>query len=283
MAYSIALDIGGTNTRIAILDENHLIKIRESIKTKNSVDFSGVIGHEINNILEKNKISKSNIVAIGAGIPSITENGIIYDTTNIRSWKEVRLKEELERITGIATFVENDAKCFALGELITGKLKGSKNAVAIILGTGVGSGIIINGDIYAGMMSSAGEIGKNILFDGTVEDYCSGKFFKKKGYTGEEIFDEAEQKNKIALKILSEYGTNLGLALVDVINIISPERIVFGGSIARCYPYFSKSMNLTIKRKMHFKRLFEKIEFLTTDSMDSALIGAASVPKIRSV
>jgi glucokinase len=283
MAYSIGIDIGGTNTRIAIVGEDNKIIHKEQIKTKDNVSFPNVISEKIISMLLEHKIPKNSIHAIGAGIPSITENGIVYDTTNIKSWKSLDLKGMLEKNTGITTYVENDAKCFALGELICGKLKGAKNAVAIILGTGVGSGIIINGDLYAGMMSSAGEIGKNALFDKTVEDYCSGTFFKTYGHSGEELFNLARKKSKTAKKVFEKYGSNLGLALVDVINILSPERVVLGGSIAKCYPYFGKSMKSVVQKKMHFKRLFKNISFVVTNNMDSAIIGAAALSKIRSV
>lgn len=238
---------------------------------------------EVRRILEKNGISLSKIKSIGIGVPSITDNGVVYDATNIRSWKKVDLKAIMEESTGIVTYVENDAKCFALGELIDGKLKGSKNAVAVILGTGVGSGVIINGNLYAGMMSSAGEIGKNSLKDKTVEDYCSGRFFKEYGYSGEDVYSLAKKKSKSAQIIFDRYGANLGLALVGVINVLSPEVVLLGGSIAKSYPYFGKSMKKTIQDKMHFKRLFKKIRFMTTDNMDSALIGASALSKIRSV
>ena len=118
---------------------------------------------------------------IGFCVPSMVDvdTGVVYSVANIPSWREVPLKDELERRYGVRSFINNDANAFAVGELHFGKGRGYRNLVGIVIGTGLGAGVVINGRLYSGANCGAGEIG-NIAYRGsTLESWCSGTFLRR--------------------------------------------------------------------------------------------------------
>ena len=172
----IGIDLGGTNVRVATVLDN-------KIETMISEPVSGADNAEllINQI--KSMISTlwdANIEGIGIGVPSVVdvEKGIVYDVQNIPSWKEVPLKQILENEFGKPVFINNDANCFALGEKYFGEAKNYKSVVGLILGTGFGSGLILNNILYSGNNCGAGEVGMLPYKDSIFEHYCSGQFFE---------------------------------------------------------------------------------------------------------
>ena len=216
---------------------------------------------------------------IGIGVPGLVdeEKGIIYDLLNIPSWKEVHLKEQLEFHFKKPVRITNDANVFAVGENFFGAGKPYKNLVGIALGTGFGTGIIINHQLYSGTLSSAGELGSIPYLDSTIENYCSGKFFMEQyGMKGNEVFKEAQAGDEKALRILDEFGTHLGNAVKMVLYFISPEAIFFGGSISKAYPYFESSLMASVS-EFPFKRVLERLVLQPSDTSNISILGAAAL------
>jgi glucokinase len=175
----IGVDIGGTTIHIGLV-QNNLIK-RE---TKIFVDRTAEAAVTLQSLVQliRQNLTK-NTAAIGIGVPAIVDpdNGIVYDVQNIPNWKEIPLKKILEKEFKIPVFINNDANCFALGEFTYGKSKNYRNVIGLSLGTGIGMGIIINKELYNGVLCGAGEIGMLGYKDSIIENY-SGSFFFLKNY-----------------------------------------------------------------------------------------------------
>jgi glucokinase len=225
------------------------------------------------------ELNHSEVIGIGIGVPGLIdeERGIIYDLFNIPSWKEVHLKERLEQHFEKPVRITNDANVFAMGEKTFGEGAPYKNFVGVTLGTGFGTGIIIHDELYSGTLSSAGEVGSIPYLDATIEDYCSAKFFARKGgLDGVSISEKAKQGDSAALDIFEEYGSHLGNALKIIMNILSPEAILLGGSIAGSYPFFQKSLEQKINT-FPFKRVLERFTVKPSETENIAILGAAAL------
>ncbi len=271
----LGIDIGGTNIRVGLVDNDELTET-VSIKINKNSSEEEIINDCISLI---DNFENEQIEGIGIGVPSVVdvENGIVYDVQNIPSWKEVHLKEILELKYKKTVYVNNDANCFVVGEKYFGKIKEYKDAVGLIIGTGLGAGIIINNRLFAGNNCGAGEFGMIPFKDNIFEYYCSGQFFKSEhNISGEECFMMAEKNNHEALKILSQYGTNLGEAIKMIMYSIDPQVIVLGGSVSRSYKYFKDNMRKSIK-EFAYKKSAEKIKIEVSEINHIAIMGAAAL------
>jgi len=274
----VGIDIGGTNTRIALVSRFKKIIKKIEFPTKDSLEFLDELIGKTKTLIDTHWLTKKNgVESIGIGFPSIFDSkGNVYETPNIKTWENVSLKKSFEKKLKVKTYVDNDANCFSWGEKLKGKLKPFSNGVAVILGTGVGCGIIINNKLYSGLMGGAGEIGKIDLFDSKIEDYCSGRFFEKEyNKKGEDIFKEAKKNKTYAKKIFFDLGKYVGYSLLPIIHILSPQAIVLGGSIGQDFRFYEKSLLKILDLNVHFKKIRENINILSTENMDSSLIGAA--------
>ena len=275
----IGVDVGGTNIRCAAVSENKGIIGLQKEKIINKDSKAKINGQLICIINHIKNSSNKKIIGIGVGVPSIIDlkNGIINETFNIPAWHNVPFKRILESKFKVPVKINNDAKCFALGEKHFGCAKKYSNIAGIILGTGFGVGIMINGEIYTGKNCAAGEFGRLLLKDRTIEDYCSGKFFENRyGIKGEQLSDMAKDGNKKSLKIFSEYGKNLGLGVATVVNAIDPEIVVLGGSVSKSYNFFRKPFLDSLKRQV-YKSVYRNILVKPSRLDEAGVLGAASL------
>ena len=271
----IGIDLGGTNVRVATVLDN-------KIETMISEPVSGADNAEllINQI--KSMIStlwNANIEGIGIGVPSVVdvEKGIVYDVQNIPSWKEVPLKQILENEFGKPVFINNDANCFALGEKYFGEAKNYKSVVGLILGTGFGSGLILNNILYSGNNCGAGEVGMLPYKDSIFEHYCSGQFFEiHKKTSGQELFSKALKGDKEALEAYNEFGAHLGNAIKVVVYAYDPEIIVLGGSVSKAFSFFKESMFEALE-DFAYPNSIRNLKITTTERESVAVLGAAAL------
>lgn len=271
----IGIDLGGTNVRAAcILDDEIEEMISEPISGKeNAESIIDQIKEMISNLWN------SNIEAIGIGVPSVVdvEKGIVYDVQNIPSWKEVPLKEILEVEFGRPVFINNDANCFALGEKYFGEAKNYKSVVGLILGTGFGSGLILNNTLYSGNNCGAGEVGMLPYKDSIFEHYCSGQFFEiHKKTTGQELFNRAQKGDEEALSAYNEFGTHLGNAVKVIMYAYDPQVIVLGGSVSKAFSFFHKSMFKAME-DFAYPNSIRNLKIKTTERESVAVLGAAAL------
>lgn len=218
-----------------------------------------------------------DIKSIGIGVPSVvdTAEGIVYDVANIPSWKKVYLKTILEAEFHLPVSVNNDCNCFALGEYYFGAGTAYKNLVCLALGTGVGSGIIIDGKLYLGNNTGAGEVGCIPYLDHDYEYYCGSRFFsEERGITGKEAYERVCAGDKQAAALWREVGTHIGNLLKVVLFTYDPETIVLGGSISTAFPFFSATMNAALQT-FPYPQTVEKVKIQVSQKEDVALLGAA--------
>jgi len=299
--FIVAIDLGGTNLKSALLDLNYKIKDRRVLNTKSFKKKESLIAaivDSVKKIIRDNQLSKKDILGVGLGLPGPIDvrNGLVHFFPNIPGWKEVRLKNILERSLSLPIFLDNDANLMALAEYKLGAARGFKNAVCITLGTGVGGGIILDGRLYRGCSFAAGEIGHIPINEKGPRCNCSGvacletyigsnailrdaRNLFKRDVSLEELSALAGRQNKKAKTIWSKVGSRLGTAFVGVVNLFNPDAIVIGGGVANAGKILFTRVRETIaKRAMNVQARRVKV-FKAKLGSDAGLIGAAILVK----
>ena len=272
---TIGIDLGGTNIRGGLVSDRNLSSIfSQKVSASGSVDD---VLKELFSVVDK--LINSSVNAIGIGVPGLvdTEHGIVYDVVNIPSWKQVPLGQLLGDRYHLPVFINNDANCFALGEFYFGKGQGSDSMIGLTIGTGLGSGVIINRKLYAGRNGGAGEFGMIDYLDKYVEWYASGQFFKNVYNTdGETVFKKANEGNKEAIGMYEEMGVHLGNAIKTILYALDVELIILGGSVRHAYPFFSKSVWQSLQN-FAFQNAVKNLRIEVSELENSGLLGAAAL------
>ena len=274
----IGVDLGGTTIRCGLVD-NGRIKKKLSEPCRSNRPENEVI-EQLEWLISQ--LINPSVERIGIGVPSVVDmqKGIVYNVVNIPSWVEVHLKDIMEAKFQLPVFVNNDSNCFALGEHAGGVGKPFRNMLGVTLGTGVGAGVIINNELYAGNNTGAGEIGCMPYLEHNYEYYCGSNFFVKfHGMTGKEAAQLAKAGNARALKIWEEFGKHIGMLVQAILYAFDPEAIVFGGSIASAYPFFSAAMKESMSAGFDYPETIKKIQILISNQEDISLLGAAALVK----
>jgi glucokinase len=271
----IGVDLGGTNIRAGIESNGNVFgSKKEAFHTQRSLQET--LAQLIAFI---RPLTRGEVTAIGIGVPSVVdvEKGIVYNVANIPSWECVPLKDILEDEFGIPVTVNNDVNCFILGEHQFGLASGFKNVVGVSVGTGLGSGIIINNQLYYGNNCGAGEIGLLAYLDHNIEYYASGNLFRAVFNTSaEEANRSALDGDPDALRYWGEYGIHLGHALKSVVYTYDPEAIVLGGSLSKAYDFFKDSMNDSLK-DFSYPESIKRLSIYRSQNENITLLGAAAL------
>ncbi len=299
--YIIAIDLGGTNLKIGLFNFKLNIKEKKTLDTKRFIKKERLIQtiiDSVREIIKDNNLSKKNILGVGLGIPGPIDykRGIIHFLPNIPGWKEVPLKKILKKRLGMNIYIDNDTNLMALAEQKLGAASKYKNVVGLTLGTGVGGGIVIEGELYHGGAFAAGEIGHipinekgplcNCGGRACLESYIGNKQLLAKARNKfrrkvslEELSRLTRQKNGKATVIWKEAGEKLGLALVGIVNLLNPDCIVIGGGISNAGGILFESIRKTIKeRAMSVQAKSVKI-LKSKLGADAGLIGACIMVK----
>lgn len=299
--FIIAIDLGGTNLKIAVLDLKHKIKDRGVLNTqrfRSQQSLISAIVSSINNIIKDNNLSKKDILGVGLGLPGPVDakKGAVHFFPNIPGFREVNLKKILEKEIRLPVFLDNDAKLMTLGEYKLGNASGFGNVLCLTLGTGVGGGIIISRSLYRGVSNASGEIGHIPLNEKGPRCNCGGsacleayignnriikearKLFKR-NISLEELSLKARKQNRLALSIWNQVGSRLGIALAGVVNLLNLDAIVIGGGVANAGDILFDQVRKTLKeRAMSVQAKHVKV-FKAKLGNDAGLIGAAIVVK----
>ena len=272
-AMKIGIDLGGTNMRVGLIDGATLVNsVIEPCPSKGTEE-------EVLCQLKRQiaQLMSPMVTSIGIGVPSVVDSvqGIVYNVANIPSWKEVHLKELLEQEFGIPVAVNNDANCFALGVWKYGEGKGTKDMVGLTMGTGIGSGIVINGHLYNGVNTGAGEIGSLPFKDADYEFYCSSRFFSHlHGDSGVNFADRARNGDHQALAVWQEFGENVGELIKAVMFTYAPEAIIIGGGISSAFPLFETAMRASLDT-FPYPANVTATRIITSTMPHAAIIGAS--------
>jgi len=275
----LGLDIGGTSIKGGILVKGHLEDIR-SIPTPAQETQEHIL-ETIAAFIDT--YSRYDFVGIGIGIPGLVDssNGIVLGLANIPSFQHVELKKFLTGRFSKPVFVNNDANCFAIGVHKYGVGKSFKSLVGITLGTGVGGGIVINGQLYSGLFSAAGEWCSAPYLDHNFEYYCSGKFFHQV-YKGKPraLAKQALAGDPVAIQAFDEFGHHLGELLKRIMYGLAPEAIVLGGSIRKTYPLFKKSLFNTLET-FAYPTVLANVKILISELDETAIHGAVALVDVE--
>lgn len=311
MGYSIGIDLGGTKVLSALINKE-TGEVIFSVKKKTKKDkgpnkILEKIIESIQEILEETNLKPTEIESIGVGAAGQVDrqNGILLSAPNLDCFN-VKLKKIIESEFSIPTFIGNDVEIATLGEIKFGAGKDFKNLVCVFVGTGVGSGIVLNGKLVTGSTGTAGEIGHMVVdyggrqcgcgAMGCLEAYASRSAIEKritgalkkgrnsaildyledgKSMSSGMIKKALEQGDELVTQALDEASEYLSAGLASVINFINPELIILGGGVIDAIDYFYDKTIL----KAHVKALpipATKIQFKKAQLGDfSGVIGAA--------
>lgn len=266
--------MGGTNVRVGLVNDQGAVVRMVCEPCKSDRPEEEVVAHIVSLI---ESLIVPEVTHIGIGVPSVVDaaRGVVYNVVGIPSWREVPLKELLERRFGIPVHVNNDCNCFALGVCRYGEARGFRNVVCVALGTGVGAGVVIDGRLYCGNNTGAGEIGSIPYLDRDYEYYCSSRFFVGRGTTGREAYDQAVAGDAQAVALWKEFGTHVGRLVMVVLYAYDPEAIVFGGSIAHAFDFFSEAMYDELKN-FPYPKTVEKVRIRCSKIENIGLLGASA-------
>lgn len=310
--YVVGIDIGGTNTVFGVVDARGTIVSMGSVKTGAYADVNEYVDEVCKNLLpliiENGGVDK--IKGIGVGAPNGNYyNGTIEFAPNL-PWKGViPLAAMFEERLGIPTALTNDANAAAVGEMTYGAARGMKDFIMITLGTGVGSGIVINGQVVYGHDGFAGELGHTIIRrengricgcgrKGCLETYCSAtgvartarefltartedsllRAIPAESITSKDVYDAAVKGDALAKDIFDFTGTILGEALADFIAFSSPEAIVLFGGLAKSGEYIMKPILKAVDENiLNIYKGKTKLLISELKDSDAAVLGASAL------
>ena len=280
MKYGFGIDLGGTTVKIAYFDETGTMLDKWEIPTVTAGGGAQIlpdIAASVTGYLKEHNIDDASILGLGIGVPGpVNAKGIVNKCINL-GWGVFNIAEELTKLTGFPVKAGNDANVAALGEFWKGGGQGCDNMVFVTLGTGVGGGIVVEGNLLHGAHGSGAEIGHlcvnpeetvrcNCGNYGCVEQYCSATGIVRlaklylaandtatslrevENLTCKDIFDAAKTGDAAALAVLDQVYNYMGLFLANVCSTVNPEVVVIGGGVSKAgdmlvkgvEPYFHK-------------------------------------------
>jgi glucokinase len=314
---AIGVDIGGTNTAIGVVDDLGNVMVKDNIVTPSHGDIDRYINElaqAIRELIKSVKLLNTDIEILGIGIGAPNGNyytGTIEYAPNLSFRGVVHLVKLLQnQFPELQTIaLTNDANAAAMGEMIYGGAKGMKNFVMYTLGTGVGSGLVVNGDLVYGHDGFAGECGHTILIPGGrmcgcgtpghLEAYCSASGMKRTAFEllvkynandsllsdksyreldSKMIFEAAEKGDKVAIEVFELTGKWLGQGLADTVHYLSPEAIFLFGGPTAAGDYIFKPTKESMEQ--HLLPIYQnKIKILPSQLKqgDAAIVGASAL------
>ena len=282
--YRVGVDVGGTNVKVALVDKTGSIVYTDTVPTRAEMGYEYTISNiikAISDVIKESKVAKDAVEGIGFGFPGQIDcdNGIVRLAPNIPGWVDIPIADIVSKEFGVPVKVDNDVRCAALAELNYGAGKGTTNMICITVGTGIGSGLIVNGKLVRGASNAAGELGHIKLQmeggplcgcgdQGCLEAFASGpaivamaeEYIKggkstkyrelaKNEITPYYVCEAAKQGDVVAKKIFEIIGTYIGTGLASVVNLLNPEKIVIGGGVADAGDFLFNPIKDALKKR----------------------------------
>lgn len=311
-SWILGVDFGGTRIKIGVVDAKGRILCRTGVDVQKRwswKELTEVLVETLEAFLQDPAIPKKRLLGLGMGLPGLIdfEKGIVHHLVNVRGWKNLPFASILKKKIRLPVFIDNDVNLMALGEATYGAARGASNVVCITLGTGVGGGLILNGELYRGSSYAAGEIGhipvsregplcacgSRGCFETTVGNQSIVRRARERIRSGErsmasrmvdgklenlspEVLSRAARKgDRMSLSIWREVGEWVGMALAGVVNTYNPDRLVIGGGVAEAGEFLFRSIRKTLKKRA----LSFSVEHLQVVKAklgnDAGIIGAA--------
>ena len=276
-SYSIGVDLGGTNLRIAAVDERGSLIEKITLGTRVSLGRDHVLDQMCDAIqrVAAKYVSVSQLKGIGIGVPGIIDmqTGLLRESPNLPGWADYPVQAEIERRLQTMVILENDANAAALGESWLGAARGVQHMAMLTLGTGVGGGLVLGGAIWHGMNGMAGEFGHTVVEPeghpcgcggrGCVEQYASATAIVRMAreaiadgsapglasvassdpeFSAKAVYNLAVQGDEVARRIFRRVGRALGIVLTSMVNGLNLRMYVVGGGVSSAWEAFSPAI-----------------------------------------
>lgn len=316
--FNIGIDLGGTNIKAGVVNEEYEIVASASVKTNLPRPAEGIVDgicEAVDIALKSAGVELREINAVGIGTPGSAnrETGEVLYSNNL-GFRNTHLGEMLKARLGKKIYVENDANAAAFGEYLAGGGKGYENVVVITLGTGVGGGVIIDGKIYTGFNFCGAELGHTVIeYNGractcgrkgcfeayssataliastkkAMEEHKESKLWtiaggSLDGVDGKTAFDGMRAEDETAVKVVKEYIEYLGCGLTNMVNIFQPQILLIGGGICKEGDNLTKPLREIIARDSYCidEKLLPKLDICRLGN-DAGIIGAAFLCKMH--
>jgi glucokinase len=301
--FSIGVDLGGTNLRIAAVSAQGQLLEKVTLGTKLALGRDHVIGEMCDAIQRlSGKYSETGkLLGAGIGVPGLIDmqTGMMRKAVNLPGWENYPVRTEIERRLGVRVVLENDARAAALGEQWLGAGRGVANMAVLTLGTGIGGGIVLDGKIWHGMNGMAGEFGHVTIEPeghpcacgnrGCAEQYASASAIVRiageaiaRGeapslakaassdaeFGAQSIYNLAIQGDDHARHIFRSFGRSLGLLLAGLVNVLNLEMFVIGGGVSSAWDAFAPNMFEELRERSVVYAATAPADPLKSDSLE---------------
>ena len=309
MKYYGGIDLGGTNSKIGILDETGKLIFSAYVKTESSYGYEAIVKKLVDVLkteIEKNNIDFNDFVSLGVGVP-----GPIINKSTVLMWanfdwpNNLNLAEAFKKELGRPVYVDNDVNVITLGEMWKGAAQGYKNVLGLAVGTGIGGGIIVDGKLVSGEHGAGGEVG-HIKIEpngklcgcgqkGCWEAYASAtgiireaksrlavnkqnllyEMTKGRDLEAKDVFDAARKGDEFSIDIVDYEAEKLALGIGNLLSILDPEIVVVGGGVALAGDFLFDRVKEKLKDVV-FPSILENLKIVTaTLGNDAGILGAA--------
>ena len=303
--YCFGVDVGGTTVKIGLFDCEGNILEKWEIPTRTQDNGSHIlpdIAKALSDKLAEKKIDKEELTGVGIAVPGpVDKDGTVYRAVNL-NWDTFSVRDTLADLCGLPVRVGNDANVAALGEMWKGGGQGYHSLVLVTLGTGVGGGVIINGEILSGSTGAGGEIGHIHIQDneedacgcgnhGCLEQYASAtgivrlanrklqatkeaSVLRDGEVTAKAVFDAVKAGDKVAIQIAEEFGDYLGKGLAAIAGVVNPEAFVSGGGVSKAGTFLTDRIDRYYRELTPISENKGEIRLATLGN-DAGIYGAA--------
>ncbi len=313
--YTIGIDLGGTYIKGGVCDAEDRLRTQDEIETEAERGFEHVLGRMaalVEQLLDKGKLPREQVRAVGVGAPGPMSHakGMIYGAPNLPGFVNVPLRDRFSEKIGLPVNLENDANAAAFGEFAAGAGRNVRNMVMLTLGTGIGGGIVLDGQLIRGTYDNAGEIGHTIVAPegrpcpcgqrGCLERYGSAnavaerlreaieagetsrlqaKVAAGERFDARDVVAAADAGDGLAARIWDETCTCLAIAVVNLQHLLNPELVVFAGGLIKAGARLLQPVQAAFdQRSWKIAPDAPRIAFATLGT-DAGTIGAAALAR----
>ena len=287
-------DIGGTNIAAGIIDEENRLIAKDSMRFPRGEGTEAVIdvcAKLYRAILDQASLQDEEIAGVGVAVPGSVapQDGVVIDAHNL-GFHHTPLASMLSEALQKRVDLINDADAATVAEHRIGALKGTKTSMLITIGTGIGGGLIVNGELFRGGRGNGTEPGHMVLrnggrlcscgISGCAETYCSATRLCKDGAafgkaTAKEVIEAAKDGNEQALALFGEYIDDFGSYIASIVNLLDPERIAIGGGVSGAGSFLLDPLRADVERKCFFETCPEIV--VASAGNDAGIIGAGLI------
>ena len=312
--YYIGIDLGGTNIAVGIVSEEGRIIAKAETPTLASRPYPELVRDMAGcarKAMEEAGLTDDDIHSIGIGIPGVAnKEGVVIFCTNL-GWRNVPIRAEIQQYINKPVFIDNDATVAGWAEYQAGVSRGTNSSVFLTLGTGLGSGIVINGKIWAGAHGAGGELGHLVIeVDGVpctcgkrgcAERYCSATAIIRMAreacadapncaimravdgnmdkINAKVVFDAAKEGDSVAMQVFNRFVKYLTIAINNVISFVDPEMIILGGGVSRAGDFLLDAIKSALEEYLFYPTLPRPELRIASLGNDAGIIGAALLGK----